>query len=323
MSFTKATRKKAKLRLALTGPSGSGKTLGALMIASGLGGRIAVIDTEHNSADLYADLYDFDSMSLVPPYTPERFIEAINKARDAGYANLIIDSVTHEWSGSGGCLELNESVAKAKFKGNTWSAWSETTPRHRRFLDAILGSPMNVIVTMRSKTETVQTEINGKKSVAKLGMKSEQKDGIEYEFTTVLDIVREGHYALSSKDRTGLFTDEDPKAITPATGVILLNWLNSGAAEAPVNMIETYPQADFDANFPAWKKLLFSGKCDDNMLIKKIESVGKGELTKDQKYDIMQAYDAHVNAEERAAIQNEKSVINPDEISRSIDYCNE
>lgn len=325
MSFTKATRKKAKLRLGLTGPSGSGKTLGALMIAAGLGGRIAVIDTEHNSADLYADMFDFDSMSLVPPYTPERFIDAINKARDAGYSNLIIDSVTHEWSGSGGCLELNEAVAKAKFKGNTWSAWSETTPRHRRFLDAILGSPMNVIVTMRSKTETVQTEVNGKKSVAKLGMKSEQKDGIEYEFTTVLDIVREGHYALASKDRTGLFTDEDPKAITPDTGKMLQAWLESGAEP------KTEPSAD-DAEpvIPA-------------MLADLLVDVGIADSMESLKNAYAQAYDVAkrhgsaaimaglVSAKDLrksqlqvlAAIQSEKSVIQPGEVRRFLHSDND
>ena len=221
------------------------------MIATGLGGRIAVIDTEHNSADLYADLYDFDSMSLTPPYTPERFIEAINDARDAGYSSLIIDSVTHEWNGSGGCLELNEAIAKAKFKGNTWSAWSETTPRHRRFLDAILSAPMHVIATMRSKTETAQTDNGGRKTITKLGMKSEQKEGVEYEFTTVLDIVHEGHFALASKDRTGLFTDKDPKAITPDTGKILLAWLESGAEpqpEAAAHLDTTSGVTDFDVN---------------------------------------------------------------------------
>lgn len=229
MKFMKAERKKAKLRLALTGPSGSGKTYGALLIAKGLGGSIAVIDTEKGSASLYSHLVEFDVLELEPPYTPERFTQAMEAAEQAGYDNLIIDSITHEWSGVGGCLELNEELAKSRFKGNTWSAWNETTPRHRAFLDRITASKMHIIATMRSKTETTQQEgANGRKQVVKLGMKAEQRDGAEYEFTTVLDIVHDGHFAVASKDRTGLFVDKDPKRIAPETGALLLDWLENG-----------------------------------------------------------------------------------------------
>jgi len=227
MKFTKAVREKAKLRLALTGPAGSGKTYGALMIAKGLGGKIACIDTERGSASLYSHLVDFDVLELGPPYSPEAYVEAIAAAEAAGYDVLIIDSVTHEWSGIGGCLEINEKVANAKFRGNTWSAWNETTPRHRKFIDAMLQSKMHVIATGRSKTETAQVEENGRKKVAKLGMKTEQRDGFEYEFTVVLDIIHDNHLALPSKDRTGLFRDPEP--VTESTGKKLLNWLESGA----------------------------------------------------------------------------------------------
>lgn len=226
MQFQKAQRKKAKLRLALTGPSGSGKTYGALLVAKGMGGKIAVIDTERGSASLYSHLVDFDVLELDPPYTPERFLEAMQSAEAAGYNTVIIDSITHEWSGVGGCLEINDALAKAKFRGNTWSAWNETTPRHRAFIDAILRSPMHVIATMRSKTETTQIEENGKKKVAKLGMKSEQRDGLEYEFTVVLDIAHDGNLALASKDRTELF--RDPVRLSEDTGAMLLQWLESG-----------------------------------------------------------------------------------------------
>lgn len=225
IQFKKAERKQAKLRLALAGPSGSGKTMGALRVAKGMGGKIAVIDTERGSASLYATVCDFDTLDLDPPYNPERYIEAIKAAEDAGYDIIIVDSATHEWDGKGGCLEINERLADAKFKGNTWAAWNETTPRHRAFLDAIIQSKCHIIATMRSKTETVQGE--GKK-VIKLGMKAIQRDGAEFEFTTVLDITHDNHYATTSKDRTGLFTE--PHVITEETGKRLMNWLNSGAA---------------------------------------------------------------------------------------------
>ncbi|MNF61994.1 hypothetical protein D3C84_436620 [compost metagenome] len=223
--FKKAERKQAKLRLALAGPSGSGKTYSALLLAMGLGGRIAVIDTEHGSASLYADIADFDTLELHAPYSPERYVDAITAAEQAGYSVLIIDSYSHEWTGSGGCLEANEKLAHQKFKGNTWAAWNETTPRHRKLTDKILTSSLHIICTMRSKTETVQGE--GKK-ILKLGMKSEQRDGTDYEFTVVLDLTHDGHTAMASKDRTKLF--EEPELITEDTGRRLLAWLNSGVS---------------------------------------------------------------------------------------------
>ena len=237
MKFHKASRQKAKLRLALTGPSGSGKTYGTLQVAKGIGGRIAVIDTERGSASLYSHLVEFDALELDAPYKPERFIEAIQAAEAEGYEVLIIDSITHEWSGVGGCLEMVDEIARSKYKGNSWSAWNEVTPRHRAFIDAILQSKMHIIATTRSKTETAQTEENGRKRVVKLGMKSEQRDGIEYEFTTVLDIVHDGNYATASKDRTGLFGG-DPRKLTPDVGVMLLEWLNSGAEITTPSVVE-------------------------------------------------------------------------------------
>lgn len=228
MQFQKAERKKSKLRLMLTGPSGSGKTYGALLLASGLGKKIAVIDTEQGSASLYSHLVDFDSLELTPPYTPERYREALKLAVQSGYEIVIIDSVTHEWAGSGGCLELLESIAKTRFKNNSWAAWNEITPRHRAFIDDMLTSPVHIIVTARSKTETAQVEVNGRKQVQKLGMKTEQRDGIEYEFTTVLDLVHDGHFAMPSKDRTGIFSSADPIKLSPEVGENILRWLESG-----------------------------------------------------------------------------------------------
>lgn len=286
MKFNKAQRKKAKLRLGLTGPSGSGKTYGALLIAQGIGGSIAVVDTEKGSASLYEHLTDFDVLELEAPYTPERFIEAIDSAEKAGYSTLIIDSITHEWSGSGGCLELNDEIAKSKFRGNTWSAWNETTVRHRAFLDRMMQSKMHIIATIRSKTETAQQEsITGKKQVVKLGMKAEQRDGIEYELTTVLDIVHEGHYAVASKDRTGLFVDKDPKAITIHTGKALLDWLEGGVE--PI----TEPTRDFKPNDQEWIDLIEQTKTLDELkvawgMIPK-ELRPKFEATKDERKQLL------------------------------------
>jgi hypothetical protein len=229
VQIRKARRSATKLRLLLTGPSGSGKTWGALQIAKGIGGKCVVIDTEEGSSDLYDHLHDFDVIDLRPPFSPERYIEAIAAAEAAGYEVIIVDSVTHCWSGSGGCLELLEDVAKAQFRGNTWSAFSVITPRWRAFVDKLLRSPAHVICSGRSKTETAQVDDHGKKKVAKLGMKLEARDGLEFEFTCVLDVIHDGHYATVSKDRTGLFAG-DPKPITVETGRRLAEWLAGGHA---------------------------------------------------------------------------------------------
>lgn len=231
MQFNKATKKQTKLRLGMAGPSNAGKTLGALMIAKGIGEKIAVIDTERGSASLYSTSFDFDTLELQPPYSPERFIEAIRAAEKAGYGSIIVDSLTHEWDGTGGCLEINETIAQAKYRGNTWSAWSETTPRHRSLLDAILQSPSHIIATMRSKTETVQGE---DKKVRKVGMKTEQRGGTEYEMTMMLEMEHSTHFAVLTKGR--LFDApaevrqyfETPHLITPTDGQMLMRWLEQG-----------------------------------------------------------------------------------------------
>ena len=240
MGFTRAVRQQAKLRLALTGPSGAGKTYSALILATVLGKRVAVIDTERSSASLYAEAFAFDTMDLPPPYTPERFIEAVAEAERAGYDVVIIDSITHEWNGIGGCLEINETLAAAKYRGNTWSAWNETTPRHRAFLDKLMAANCHIIATMRSKTETAQVDDGNRKKVVKLGMKAEQREGTDFEFSIVLDLIHDGHYAVASKDRTGLFAKLDPAPITADTAKMLAAWLQS-ATPAPAVQTRNEP----------------------------------------------------------------------------------
>lgn len=229
MQLRKATRKKAFLKLNLSGTSGSGKTMSALLMALGLVGewtKIAVIDTENGSADLYSHLGDFNVYSLEPPFSPERYNAAIDACLTAGMECIIIDSSTHEWSGSGGCLELNESLANAKYRGNTWSAWNETTPRHDSFVQKVLQSRCHFITCTRSKTETIMGE---DKKVKKVGMKDIQRDGWEYELTVSLNIDRDTHKATASKDRTQLFEGKDPFVITEETGKRIRQWCD----EAP------------------------------------------------------------------------------------------
>jgi len=222
MAFTKAKRTNAKLRLAITGTAGSGKTYGALLIAKGLEGKIAVIDTECGSASLYSHLVDFDVCNLTPPFDPRRYVQLIHEAENAGYSVIIIDSLSHEWNGEGGCLDIQAKIAATKYRGNTYAAWRDVTPLHDSLIQAILASPCHIIATIRSKTDTI---INDNRQVQKVGLAPVQREGTDYEFTTVLDI-SQNHMATVSKDRTGLFNDT-PFSITPQIGERLLDWLNA------------------------------------------------------------------------------------------------
>jgi len=226
----KATREQVKLRLNLSSPSGGGKTYSALLMAYGLVGnwdKIAVIDTENGSASLYSHLGDFNVLDLKPPFTPEKYTAAIKDCVDAQMECVIIDSSTHEWT----CLlEQNEQLAQAKYRGNTWAALGETTPRHDRFIDSILHCNAHVITCTRSKTETVMGE---DKKVKKVGIKDIQREGWEYELTVSLNIDRDTHKAIPSKDRTNLFENTQPFVITEDTGKLIADWCAQGVAPVP------------------------------------------------------------------------------------------
>lgn len=248
--FKKAVRESAKLRLALTGPAGSGKTYSSLQIASGIGGRIAMIDTERGSGALYANICDYDVLRIDPPFEPKKFLEGIKAAEDAGYDVLIIDSLSHAWAGDGGILTIHDRTAKAL--RNSFDAWRAVTPQHNQLVDAILASCCHVIVTMRTKTGYEVISENGKTKVSKVGLAPIQRDGLEFEFTVVMDLSIEGHVATASKDRTGLF---DGSRLTPdsSTGRKLLEWLESSAI--PTNngenpglktLMETFGQVGLD-----------------------------------------------------------------------------
>ena len=226
MQIHKAERKNTKLRLALTGLSGSGKTYSALLIAYGLisdWSKIIVIDSENNSSELYADLGNYSVLPLSAPYTPDKYIQAIETAERNGFEVIILDSLSHAWAGEGGILDQQGKATDNKYKGNSWSAWREFTPKHNSLIEAILKSSSHVISTLRTKTEYVPVEENGKKQIKKMGTTPVQRDGIEYEFAVVFDLSSD-HTAASSKDRTSLF-DGQYFRITADTGRMLRQWL--------------------------------------------------------------------------------------------------
>lgn len=221
-----ASRQQAKLRIGLAGPSGSGKTYSALLLAYGFcsdWNKIAIIDTENGSADLYAHLGSYQVLTLEAPFSPESYIDAINICEKAGMEVIIIDSITHEWSGKGGCLELHEQETSRMRTPNSFTAWSKITPRHDAFIQKILQCSCHIITTVRSKTEYVLCEKNGKKVPTKAGMGQITRDGFEYELTASFDLNQE-HKAFVSKDRTELFSDKPPVLVNEEIGKQLINW---------------------------------------------------------------------------------------------------
>src|SRR6266568_1319530 len=189
MTFQRATKFQSKLRLALAGPAGSGKTYTALTLATALadGQSVALIDTEHGSASKYADLFGFDTLQL-ETFHPNKYIEAIHEAEAAGYAVLVIDSLSHAWSGVGGLLEVVENITKRSNSKNSFNAWGEATPLQNRLIDTIIRSKLHIIATMRSKTEYVVEVVNGRTSPRKIGMAPVQRGDVEYEFDVYADM---------------------------------------------------------------------------------------------------------------------------------------
>ncbi len=227
MGFQKAVKSKSKLRCALFGPSGSGKTYSALSIAKGIGGKVAVIDSERGSASKYADKFEFDVVDLEKK-SIEEYVQFISEAGVSGYNVLIIDSLTHAWQD---LLEEVEKLANAKYRGNTWSAWSEGTPKQRALVNAILSCPCHIMATMRSKTEWQTTQDDrGKSRPVRVGLAPEQGKGIEYEFDMLLELSTD-HIANVIKDRTGMFQDKLLTKPGVDFGKELVAWLNTGVDE--------------------------------------------------------------------------------------------
>lgn len=258
LTLQKAQRSKAYLKLGLSGASGSGKTLGGLLIGYGLmkekypketdvfrWGKIAIVDTENGSGQLYVGreiagivIGEYNAITLLPPFEADKYTQAIKLCEENDIEVCVIDSTTHLWSGQGGLLEQQGNAAKRS--GNSYTAWRDVTPQHNRFVDTMLQSPIHIIATMRAKQEYVQEkDANGKTTVRKVGMEPEQRKGMEFEFTTFLEINAE-HEAFGSKDRTSIF-DAKTFKITPEVGRDLMKWLEGGTSNAPTIVATSKP----------------------------------------------------------------------------------
>jgi len=223
MQLAYASRKNVKIKLALQGPSGSGKTMSALLLAYGLCNdwtKIAVIDTENRSSELFAHLGTFQVLPLETPFTPERYILAIELCEKAGAEVIVVDSTSHEWFGTGGILHIHSGM-----KGNSYMNWNSLTPRHDAFMQAIIQSSAHIISTIRTKPNYLISERNGKVVPERIGMKAVTREGTEYEYTIVFELNMQNE-AIAKKDRTNLFRDKPGFVITSDTGHNILKWCN-------------------------------------------------------------------------------------------------
>ena len=235
LTFAPATKQQSFLRAAFFGPSGAGKTFTALRVATGMGGRIAVIDTEHGSASKYSDRFAFDVLEL-PAHDIKTYCLAIRAAAD--YDVLIIDSLSHAWQE---LLAEVDKLARQKYHGNTWGAWSEGTPKQKFLIKELLKFNGHIIATMRSKTEWVQEQTKGGKTKpVRVGMAPEQGKGIEYEFDLLVGISME-HVGTIEKDRTGKFQDAIIDKPGEEFGAELAAWLSEGK---PIERAKPEPVPD-------------------------------------------------------------------------------
>ena len=242
IGFQKAKREQVWLKVLLSGASGSGKSYSALKVATGIakecGSGIAYIGTEGSRNKYYADEFDYDLLELEEPFECEKYIEAIDAAVEAGYKVLIIDSMTHEWKW------LND--VHDKMPGNSFTNWGKLKPRHHKFMDKVLNSPIHIIATARGKDDWVLEDKNGKQVPKKVGMGQQQDKDISYEYTVSLMIAQDTHVASADKDNTKLF-DGRFEVLTEKDGVRLYEWANKGEAPAPKKEIPKYTETTYDS----------------------------------------------------------------------------
>jgi hypothetical protein len=234
--FKPATRMQRKARIALDGPSGSGKTFTALLTATTLADKVAVIDTERASATLYSGVggFRFDHLDLTT-HEPETLIAALAAAGSQGYEAVVIDSLSHFWMGVGGMLE--QADAAATRNRGPFGGWKEVRPLERRMIEAILAYPGHVIVTMRTKTDwVIEKDEKGKEKPRRIGLKAEQREGIEYEFDVVGDMDLD-HNLIISKSRCSLLADSVISRPDEKFGATLRDWLNDGTPALTVAQV--------------------------------------------------------------------------------------
>lgn len=234
----KAKRLKLKARIGLTGPTNCGKTYSGIKIAGGLlkaegyvidgkpdWSKLCVIDSERKRSLYYAGLKEFGEfmfIDLTAPYSPQRYIDATKAALDAGAKVIMIDSISHAWSGTGGVLDIvNDRTSKSKTKNSYSDGWGGAeggTALQNKMIDFLMSIDAHLICTFRSKMESImeKDEGTGRTTIKRLGLKPVQRDDLEYEFDITLQFDKDTHIPEIVKN-TVQFIDNSQISISPIT----------------------------------------------------------------------------------------------------------
>lgn len=226
----KAQRQGARLLIQLSGVSGSGKTYTALQLAYGLAGqnadKVVMIDTENRRGSLYANALPqpFNIIDFYAPFSPARYVQAIEAAVNAGAEVIVIDSVTHEWESEGGC----EWIANQ----SRFPDWKKAKAEHKRFMTYMLQSPAHIIACTRAREKV---DFSDPKNPIKLGIQPIQEKNFSYEATVSLMMHDQGHRQDVLKcpaELQGVLGRGDGY-IGSKDGLALRQWVDGGVAVDP------------------------------------------------------------------------------------------
>ena len=228
-----ATREGARLVVGLGGVSGGGKTATALQLAWGMANydsrKVGLMCTENRRGRLYSDalkdangkVHKFMIGDLTPPFSPARYIEGIQAFVDAGVEVLVIDSVSHEWEGIGGC----EDIAHAGNPKNP--KWNDAKREHKSFMNALLQSPLHIIVCMRAREKVKLVKVNGKTEYEPQGVLPIQEKNFTFELTASMMMWSGG------KERDIIKCPAELEGIFGVTGEYVSGYTDSNGVKHP------------------------------------------------------------------------------------------
>lgn len=294
INIRKAKREGARIVLALAGISGGGKTFTALQIAYGLTGgdasKIGLLDTENRRGSLYADtiknkdgqVQEFWIGDLDAPFSPQRYIDAIKQWQDMGIEVLVIDSVSHEYEGTGGIEEI-ATIDPTTGGERKVKAWNKAKLEHKRFMNALLQSDMHVIVCVRAREKVEVVKVNGKTEYRPLGVLPVQEKNFMFEMTASMmlwDSGRQRQVMKAPKELEAIFGEcgQDFHAgyIGAKEGYALRNWIMGGGQvdqeiEKARNILRSHAELGLKGLQEAWNGLpesvraKFGNKCPDDI----------------------------------------------------------
>lgn len=251
LNIRKAERSGSKVVLGIAGQSGSGKTLTALYIARGMvdsADQIGFLDTENKRGSLYSDELDAPFLigDLYPPFTPKRYSDAIKEFQAAGVKVLIIDSVTHEWEGEGGCIDIAENTS------SKIADWKKAKSEHKKFMNVLLQADMDIIVCVRARE---QMDFSNPREPKSIGIQPVCEKNFMFEMTASVMMCNEG------KQQQHLKVPKELKPVFGAgndyigekQGKAIRKWVSEGAPVDPE--IKRYENALQQATSGGMKEL--------------------------------------------------------------------